>query len=213
MADPGGSLGSDKPPAQPDAPRARRYETRFHCWVLTVIWCMVPCKVWHGMMSPVHPNMRSWTNRRSVPSLNSIAVGAAGIMFWNVIFLCQSGSYIGLHRVSSKSFLQFTWVVDDAKCILVTRVCLSVCLSVAACLSLLHGGPGCNVHYWADLQSVHGWRCYGSIARTRNVSKCLYSLYVWFVSVRPTTPVLSWLVCRLPRISKNGTNLPLVWSF
>jgi len=33
------------------------------------------------------------------------------------------------------------------------------------------------VHYWADLQSVHGFRCYDNIARTRNVSECLYSLY------------------------------------
>jgi len=33
------------------------------------------------------------------------------------------------------------------------------------------------VHYWADLQSVHGLRGYGNTARTRNVSECLYSLY------------------------------------
>ena len=87
--------------------------------------------------------------------------------------------------------LYFACVVDDAKCIVVTRVCDSVCLSV--CLSargrmptLLHG-PGCNfggmvgvpvvVHYCADLQSVHELHCYGSVAQTRNVSKCLYSLY------------------------------------
>ena len=38
------------------------------------------------------------------------------------------------------------------------------------------------VHYWADLQSVHGFRCYDNIARTRNVSECLYSLYTWFSS-------------------------------
>jgi len=54
---------------------------------------------------------------------------------------------------------------------------VSVCLSAAACLY----GPGCNlgsgrgsplvVHYWADLQSVHGLRCYGNIRRTRNVSE------------------------------------------
>jgi len=34
------------------------------------------------------------------------------------------------------------------------------------------------VHYWANLQSVHGFRCYDNIARTRNVSECLYSLYM-----------------------------------
>jgi len=28
------------------------------------------------------------------------------------------------------------------------------------------------VHYWADFQLVHGFRCYDNIARTRNVSKC-----------------------------------------
>ena len=37
------------------------------------------------------------------------------------------------------------------------------------------------VHYWADLQSVHGLRDYGNIERTRNVSQCLYSLYAWLV--------------------------------
>jgi len=30
--------------------------------------------------------------------------------------------------------LRFAWVVDDAKCIVVTRVCVSVCLFAAACL-------------------------------------------------------------------------------
>ena len=54
-------------------------------------------------------------------------------------------------------------------------VCLSVCLSVRGCMpTLLYGpdatwgsGRGCPlvVHYWADLQSVHGLRCYGN---TRN---------------------------------------------
>jgi len=34
-------------------------------------------------------------------------------------------------------------------------------------------GRGCSlvVQYWADLQSVHGLRCYGNITRTRNVSE------------------------------------------
>ena len=34
-----------------------------------------------------------------------------------------------------------------------------------------------GVHCWADLQSVHGFRCYENIARTRNTSEWLYSLY------------------------------------
>ena len=33
--------------------------------------------------------------------------------------------------------------------------------------------------YLVDLQSVHGFRCYDNIARTRNVSECSYSLYAW----------------------------------
>ena len=41
---------------------------------------------------------------------------------------------------------------------------------------------GCRlvVHYLADLQLAHGFPCYDNIARTRNVSECLHSLYAWF---------------------------------
>ena len=54
-------------------------------------------------------------------------------------------------------------------------VCLSVCLSAAVrphyCTDpdVAWGhGRGCPlvVHYWADLQSGHGLRCYGNITRT-----------------------------------------------
>jgi len=54
-------------------------------------------------------------------------------------------------------------------------VCVFVCVSVRGHLPTLLQRPGCNlgsgrgyplvVHYWADLQSVHGLRCYGN---TRN---------------------------------------------
>jgi len=59
------------------------------------------------------------------------------------------------------------------KCIFATAICVSVCVSV--CLSLAafphyctdqdvtwENGRGCAlvVHYWADLQSVHGFQCY-----------------------------------------------------
>jgi len=81
--------------------------------------------------------------------------------------------------------------IDDAKCIVVTHfcVCLSVCLSAAACpryctdpdVTWGNGiGVALVVHCWADLQSVHGLRCYDNIARTRNVSEYLSSLYAWF---------------------------------
>jgi len=69
-------------------------------------------------------------------------------------------------------------------------------LRVPACVSALaafphhcvdpdvtwRNGRGCPlvVHCWADLQSVRGFRCYDNIARTRNASECLYSLYAWF---------------------------------
>jgi len=35
------------------------------------------------------------------------------------------------------------------------------------------------VHYWADSQSVHWFRCYDNTRRTRNVSECLHSLCAW----------------------------------
>ena len=34
------------------------------------------------------------------------------------------------------------------------------------------------MHYWADLQSAHGLRCYGNITRTRNVSEYMLVLAV-----------------------------------
>ena len=72
------------------------------------------------------------------------------------------------------SLLHFARVVDDAKCIVVTRLCVCpcVCLSIAVCPHYCTDpdvtwgrGRGCPlvVHYWVDLQSVHGLRCYGNI--------------------------------------------------
>jgi len=65
------------------------------------------------------------------------------------------------------------------KCILVTHVCVSVPHRIPA---LLHG-PGCNlgngrgcplvVNYWADLQSVHGFRCYDNIAPNAKCQRVL----------------------------------------
>jgi len=80
--------------------------------------------------------------------------------------------------------LHFAWVVDDAKCIVVMHVCVFVCLSAAACSHyctdpdvILGSDRGCPVvvHYWADLQSVHGLLCYGNITLTQNVTE--YTLY------------------------------------
>ena len=54
-------------------------------------------------------------------------------------------------------------------------------------------GPGCNlgsgrgcllvVHYWADLQSVCGLRCYGNITRTGNVSEYMLVLALCLVII------------------------------
>jgi len=77
--------------------------------------------------------------------------------------------------------LHFARVVDDAKCIVVTRVCVSVCLLAAVrphyCTDqdVTWGrGRGCLlvVHYWADLQSAHGLRCYDNITRTLVYALC-----------------------------------------
>jgi len=56
------------------------------------------------------------------------------------------------------------------------RLCLSVCLSAATCLHYCMdldvtwwSDRGCPlvVHYWADLQSVHGLQCYGNTMEMR----------------------------------------------
>ena len=73
-------------------------------------------------------------------------------------------------------------------------VCVPVCLSVRGRMPTLLHGPGCSfgsgrvcplvVHYWADLQSVHGLRCYGNITRTRNVSEYMLVLALCQVTFR-----------------------------
>jgi len=69
-------------------------------------------------------------------------------------------------------------------------VCLCVCLSAAACAHYCMdpdvssgSGRGCPlvVHYWADLQSVHGLRCYGNIMQTQNVSEYMLVLALCLV--------------------------------
>ena len=35
------------------------------------------------------------------------------------------------------------------------------------------------MHYWADLQSVHGFRCYGA-EREMSASACIH-IYAWFI--------------------------------
>jgi len=77
--------------------------------------------------------------------------------------------------------------------------------------TLLHG-PGCNlgsgtgcppvVHYWADLQSVYGLRCYGNLTRTPNVSEYMLVLAVCLVKF-----VLSlFIYCMLPFSANKDYN-------
>jgi len=60
--------------------------------------------------------------------------------------------------------------IDDAKCTVVTRVCVSVCprpyAHTTARTRMRLGGVVEVVRYRADLQSGHGLRCYGNITRT-----------------------------------------------
>jgi len=78
------------------------------------------------------------------------------------------------------------------------RLCVHVCLSAAACLYyctdpdvIWRSGRGCPllVHYGADLQSVHGLRCYGNITRTQNVSEYMLVLAVCLVNCCVAVPI------------------------
>jgi len=69
-----------------------------------------------------------------------------------------------------------------AKCILVTVMCASLCLFLAAfphyCMDhdvTWENGRVCSlvVQYWADLQSVHAFRCYGNIAPNAKCQRVL----------------------------------------
>ena len=98
--------------------------------------------------------------------------------FSNYFYFLESNSHLLLTTLfwtGCSCLLQFAWVIDDAKCIVVTRVCVCVYVSVAAVrphyctdpdVTWGHG-RGCPlvVHCWADLQSGHGLRCYGNITR------------------------------------------------
>ena len=60
------------------------------------------------------------------------------------------------------TFVHFTRRKAEVKCILVTAICVSVCLSLATFLAL-HYCMDLDVHHWADLQSVHAFHCYDNI--------------------------------------------------
>jgi len=111
--------------------------------------------------------------------------------------------------------LHFAWGIAEAKCILVTAVRMSVCLTLAAfphyCTdpNVTWGNDrGCPpvVHYWADLQLVQGFVDVTTQRRTRNVSECLYSLCARFPMHYLLGVFLSLLAC-----SDFSQAYPQIW--
>ena len=101
-----------------------------------------------------------------------------------------------------------SYISHEAKCILVTRVCLSVCVSVCLSLAAFHfpqcstdpdvswgNGRACPVvvHYWVDLQLVHGFRCYDNIAPNAKcqpvLCTCFASFCLYVVAVIRDFPI------------------------
>ena len=90
---------------------------------------------------------------------------------WGRLF---ARKWFAVKNILMISSLHLAWGVAEAKSVVVTAVCVSVRLSVPhSTPGLLHwprcklrNGRGCPlvVHYWADLQSVHGFRYYDNIA-------------------------------------------------
>ena len=92
----------------------------------------------------------------------------------------------------------------------------SVCVSVSAaacphyCMDpyvTWGSGRGCPlvVHYWADLQSVHGLRCCGNIMRTRTVSEYMLALALCLVYI--CGAILSKLICKIGAVNCNSNVL------
>ena len=93
-------------------------------------------------------------------------------------------------------------------CCHITRICVCVCVCLSVCLSMAKSphhcmdpdvtwgsGRGCPlvVHYWLDLQSVHGLCCNGNVMRTRNVSEYMLVLDLCLVFKSYSTILLKIL--------------------
>jgi len=128
--------------------------------------------------------------------------------------------------------LHFAWVADDAKRIVVVRVCVSVCVSGRGRMPIHYctdpgvtcgSGRRCPlvVHYWADLQSVHGVRSYGNITRTPVTSTNAKCSQVLCTRSMPIVSI-SWPLnsaCALRqaevsqrRLSATTVSLPSPWT-
>jgi len=136
------------------------------------------------------------------------------------------------------SWLHCAWVVDDAKCILVTRICLSVCLPVCLCLSAAarpqcctgpdvtcgngRGAPSCALldgfarrvlSLWQHSAARIGNRCtcQHSGEREMPASTCLYSLYACFDFVRITRRIFPTELHTVRRIAPHHRDYRLQW--
>ena len=100
---------------------------------------------------------------------------------WNSRPLSRKSNVLTITLSSHKQWLLFTHEYNyishlarnRAKCIVTTAVCVCACVCLTACLQYCTDpdvtwgnstGWPLVVHYWADLQSVHGFRCYGNIS-------------------------------------------------
>jgi len=153
-----------------------------------------PTSGWDLLASLGHPSkFQEVSHLGSVTALQYWASAKLCGVEQRATYIRQGGHHVG-HWPTFRLFwiviccanrsLHFMWVVDDVKCVAVTRVCVSF----RGCMpTLLHGpwgiGRGCPlvVHYWADLQLVHWLHCYGNITQTRNVSEYMLVLAVCLV--------------------------------
>jgi len=100
-------------------------------------------------------------------------------------------------------------VVDDMKCIVVTAVYVSVPCHIPTFMDpdvTWGNGKGCPLveHYWMDLQSVHGFRCYDN--RGSNV-KCQRVLVLALFLVRDVKLgffLQPKLACSKPNINRSS---------
>ena len=160
--------------------------TRMHRWCIvgTVFelvlccfhWChLLPClpsclRTTLTLSSSVTYSLRSPACSQCSSSLRT-SFSAKRCVDDNALYLYLLDCEVSL--ISYACLLHFVWAVAEAKCVVVTAVYVCVCLSLAAFQHYCtdpdvswQNGRGCPVvlQYWVDLQSVHGFCCYGNIA-------------------------------------------------
>ena len=97
---------------------------------------------------------------------------------------------MSVRKSADPRHLNINYISRDSYIDCATCMVARVCVSVRGRMPTLVHGPECNlgewwgkgmpivVHYWADLQSVHG---YGNTTRTRNVSEYMLVLALCLV--------------------------------